>query len=94
MKHKELIILKHNGHYWAPLFKKRKLYAPTPVLLSLDKFRNYINEELNRFGGEILLQDDKGSPFIRFRLNGGKMSKIYKTSPVTGKIYPIWRRMC
>lgn len=94
MKHKELIILKKNGHYWSPLFKKTKMFPPTSVLLSLDKFKVYINKEMDRFGGEILLLDIKGKPFIRFMLNAGKMSKIYKTSPVTGKIYPIWRRMC
>tara|TARA_R110000751_G_scaffold92965_2_gene181698 strand:+ start:2602 stop:2889 length:288 start_codon:yes stop_codon:yes gene_type:complete len=90
----EFKIYKKELKYIKPLMYKERLFLTRAVLMSLDKFREEINKQFDNLYGEFLLKDVKGKPFVRFTVSNGKMVKIYKTSPVTGKLYPIWRRMC
>ena len=90
----EFKIYKKELKYLKPLMFKERLFLTRAVLMSLDKFRTEINKQFENLHGEFLLKDIRGKPFARFAINNGTMNKIYKSSPVTGKIYPIWRRMC
>jgi hypothetical protein len=37
-----------------------------------------------------MLKHPTGKVFARFRVSEGKMTLLYKTSPATGNLYPIW----
>jgi len=89
----ELTIHKIEKVFIKPNFYKFYLHPTTYFLMSLDKFKQFIEKEMPDQYGEYLLKD-KGKPFARFRLENGKMKKIWKTSPTTGRLYPIWIKMC
>lgn len=90
----ELTIHKVEKNHIKPYLKKYYLFPTTYFLMSLDKFKNYIEREMENCDGEFLLRDTNAKPFVRFRIKEGKMVKIWRTSPTTRRIYPIWKRMC
>lgn len=91
---KELTIHKVEKRYITPHYKKFYIFPSNYFLMSLDKFRQFIEREMTNFHGEFLLKDEKGKPFARFKLEQGKMKKIWKSSPATKRLYPIWNKMC
>jgi|TARA_Y100000310_G_C20575544_1_gene760213 hypothetical protein len=91
---KELTIHKVEKKFIVPNQKKFYLFPSNYFLMSLDKFRQFVEKEMENFHGEFLLKDNKGKPFARFKLENGKMKKIWRCSPTTKRMYPIWNKMC
>ena len=87
----KLTVMRIRKNYAAPYRKCKYFAVSRKVLRSLKDFREYIKKVARTWPQSsyyLKLQD--GKIFARMDVANGRLKKLYKTSPVTGKVYPIW----
>jgi len=86
-----LAVMRVRVNYIAPYRKCRYFYLEKSHLKNKRTFIKHIQEVAKGWpNGTYYLKMSDGQIFARFDLIDGKVKKLYKESPVTGKIYAVW----
>ena len=86
----KLAVMRVRIKYIAPYRKCRYFYLEKKHLKSKKQFEKHIREVAETWpNGTYYLKMSDGRIFARFDLIAGKVKKLYKESPATGKIYLI-----
>lgn len=89
----ELYIYRINKNVLAPHNKYRHLFITEHYRKNLTTFKKFINERFeNQPDGIYILKDRNNKAMSRFRIRLGKITKIYKTSPITKERYKLIRK--
>ena len=71
--------------------KYKYVYVTRRDINDKDRFKKKIDEIATSWPPSVyMLKHPSGKIFARFRVSDGKMTLLYKTSPATGSLYPVW----
>ena len=77
--------------YVSPYRKTKYLTLDDESLRTEKKFCKAIEAKSSNWrDATYFLRDDSGKVFARLDIKNGKVTKIYKTSPATEEVYPVW----
>jgi len=86
-----LAIFRVRANFIAPYRKCRFFYLDHPHLKTKNAFIKRVEEIAASWpNGTYYLKLSNGQVFARFDMYNGKVKILYKNSPVTGKLYPLW----
>ncbi|MBD3262825.1 hypothetical protein GF374_00405 [Candidatus Woesearchaeota archaeon] len=86
----KLAVMRVRTKFIAPYRKCRYFYLEKKNLKSKRAFKKHVREIAENWpNGTYYLKLSTGKVFARFDWINGKVKKLYKESPATGKIYPI-----
>jgi hypothetical protein len=87
----KLAVIRVKKTYAAPFLKYKYVYLKRKDISTRTKFKGLIDNVCHSWPSDVyLLKHPTGKVFARFRVSEGKMTLLYKTSPATGNLYPIW----
>jgi hypothetical protein len=87
----KLAVIRVKKTYAAPFLKYKYVYLKRKDISTRNKFKKLIDNVCASWPSDVyLLKHPTGKVFARFRVSEGKMTLLYKTSPATGNLYPIW----
>jgi len=87
----KLAVIRVKKTYAAPFLKYKYVYVKRNDIKDRNKFKSKIDKIAASWPPSIyLLKHPSGKIFARFRVSEGKMTLLYKTSPSTGDLYPVW----
>ena len=85
-----LAVFRVKANFIAPYRKCKYIYLDHNKLKTKGSFIKHIEAvSTNWPNGPFYLKLSDGRVFSRFDVSGGKVSKFFKESPITGKPYPI-----
>jgi hypothetical protein len=85
-----LAVFRAKANFTAPYRKCKYLYMEPKDLKTKGSFtRHLMRIAANWPNGCYYLKLSNNQVFVRFDILDGKMHKLYKDSPITGKAYPI-----
>ncbi len=86
-----LEVMRVKPTFVAPYRKCRFFYLDPKDLKTKRSFTKHIEEIARNWpNGVYYLKMSSGKIFVRFEMYDGKVRKLYKDSPITGKEYPAW----
>lgn len=86
-----LAVMRVRVNYIAPYRKCRYFYLEKKHLKNKRAFIKHIHEIASSWpNGTYYLKLSNGQVFARFDMVAGKVKKLYKESPATGKVYALW----
>ena len=86
-----LAVMRVRVNYIAPYRKCRYFYLEKKHLKNKRAFAAHVKEVASNWpNGTYYLKLSNGQVFSRFELVAGRVKKLYKESPATGKVYAIW----
>tara|TARA_Y100000310_G_C20646604_1_gene796999 strand:+ start:325 stop:633 length:309 start_codon:yes stop_codon:yes gene_type:complete len=87
----KLAVIRVKKTYAAPFLKYKYVYLKRKDINSKTNFKKMIDRVALSWPPDVyMLKHSTGKIFARFRVSEGKMTLLYRTSPTTGNIYPIW----
>ena len=87
----KLAVIRVKKTYAAPFLKYKYVYVNRKDITGRLNFKKKIDNIAASWPPSIyLLKHPSGKIFARFRVSEGKMTLLYKTSPATGNLYPVW----
>ncbi|MEK9774369.1 MAG: hypothetical protein VW380_01770 [Candidatus Woesearchaeota archaeon] len=87
----KLAVIRVKKAYAAPFLKYKYVYLTRRDINDRDRFKQKIDEIATSWPPSVyMLKHPSGKIFARFRVSDGKMTLLYKTSPATGSLYPVW----
>jgi len=88
---KVFFVRKKESNYIKPYNKMRGLVYTRYFLENLDKFKDKTEDYCTRHNGIFLLYNEQNKPIIKFEIQQGKMTQIFKTG-TNGLLYPLWQK--
>ncbi|MEM2874183.1 MAG: hypothetical protein QW063_01930 [Candidatus Nanoarchaeia archaeon] len=86
-----LAVFRVKANFIAPYRKCKYLYLEPKNLKTKNLFIKHITQIIENWpNGTYYLKLSDGRVFARFDVLNGKVHKLYKDSPITGKPYPVW----
>ncbi|MFN7088717.1 MAG: hypothetical protein ACK4NX_02810 [Candidatus Paceibacteria bacterium] len=86
-----LAVFRVKATFIAPYRKCKYLYLEPKDLKTKSRFIKHVTRIAKGWpNGTYYLKLSSGQVFARFDIVDGKVHKLYKDSPVTGKPYPVW----
>lgn len=86
-----LAVMRVRVNFIAPYRKCRYFYLEKKHLRNKRIFVKHIQTIANNWpNGTYYLKLSNGQVFARFDLIAGRVKKLYKESPATGRIYAVW----
>jgi len=87
----QMSVIRVRKQYAAPYLKYRYVYITSKHVRSEKNFKQYMNEIVPTWPpGIYYLKLSTGKVFVKFKIDEGRVTNIYRTSPITGEKYPIW----
>jgi len=87
-----LSVMRVRSTYIAPYRKCRCLYLEEKHLKTKANFIKRLKEVASNWPtSTYYLKTNSGKVFARFDITDGKVKQLYKESPATAQIYPVWQ---